>query len=358
MENRSPYIIVGAAVLLFIFGIIGFLIWKLGAGDRTNYAFYDIFFGGEVQGLAEDSPVYYRGLKVGRVQAIGLSHRREVRQRDGRERDVEKIRVTVAIDRKIDVRERSYAVFERPLIAGAAYVQVVGRLDVDEIKPKKGLGEKPYPEIREGASFLSAAQVSVQELMSKLSSTVDRLNSVLSEDNVKSIGETLAHLEKATGALGNQSDAIEKTLAGMPDLVASLKATSQDAQAGVADLRKALQDFDKVAANVNLLLADIGPQDAEARKALAGRTPSELRQTLEGMRTSLARLNAASDGFAALVAENRRPLRQFTDTGLAELSQTIRELRSLTSNLNVIATKLERDPMGYVFGGKQGYTPR
>jgi phospholipid/cholesterol/gamma-HCH transport system substrate-binding protein len=194
--------------------------------------------------------------------------------------------------------------------------------------------------------------------MSKLSSTVDRLNSVLSEDNVKSIGETLAHLEKATGALGNQSDAIEKTLAGMPDLVASLKATSQDAQAGVADLRKALQDFDKVAANVNLLLADIGPQDAEARKALAGRTPSELRQTLEGMRTSLARLNAASDGFAALVAENRRPLRQFTDTGLAELSQTIRELRSLTSNLNVIATKLERDPMGYVFGGKQGYTPR
>ena len=44
--------------------------------------------------------------------------------------------------------------------------------------------------------------------------------------------------------------------------------------------------------------------------------------------------------------------------GLTELSLTIRELRQLTANLNVIATKLERDPAGFVFSGKQGYTPK
>jgi phospholipid/cholesterol/gamma-HCH transport system substrate-binding protein len=37
---------------------------------------------------------------------------------------------------------------------------------------------------------------------------------------------------------------------------------------------------------------------------------------------------------------------------------TIRELRQLTANLNVIATRLERDPSGFVFSGKQGYTPK
>jgi phospholipid/cholesterol/gamma-HCH transport system substrate-binding protein len=40
------------------------------------------------------------------------------------------------------------------------------------------------------------------------------------------------------------------------------------------------------------------------------------------------------------------------------LSLTIRELRQLTANLNVIATRLERDPAGFVFSGKQGYTPK
>jgi phospholipid/cholesterol/gamma-HCH transport system substrate-binding protein len=351
MENRSPYILVGAAVILFVLGVLGFLIWKLGAGDRTSYAYYEIFFGGEVQGLGEDSPVFYRGLKVGRVHSITLASRREVRQRDGREREVEKIRVTVAIDRKIDIREKSYAVFERPFIAGSAYVQVVGRLEIDDVKPKKLLGEKPYPEIREGASFLAAAQVSVQDLMAKIGNTVERLNAVLSEDNVKAVSAVLDNIEKATGALGNQAGSIEKTLSEMPALVADLRTTA-------TDIRQAIQGFDKVAANINLLLEDVGPQDEATRKALAGRSPSELRQTLQSMRVSLAKIDAAAGNMAQLVNENRKPIRQFTDTGLVELSQMIKEVRTLTTSLNIIAGKLERDPAGYIFSGKQGYTPR
>jgi hypothetical protein len=37
-------------------------------------------------------------------------------------------------------------------------VQIVGRVDVDEVKPKKKLNDKPYPEIREGASFLQVTR--------------------------------------------------------------------------------------------------------------------------------------------------------------------------------------------------------
>lgn len=59
----------------------------------------------------------------------------------------EKIEVTVAVDWSIDIRDRSYAVFEKPFIAGAPFIQIVGRLDVDQVKPKKKLGDKPYPEV-------------------------------------------------------------------------------------------------------------------------------------------------------------------------------------------------------------------
>ena len=52
---------------MFIAAVAGFVIWKLRAGDRTSYAYYVILFSGDVQGLTIDSPVYYRGLRVGRV---------------------------------------------------------------------------------------------------------------------------------------------------------------------------------------------------------------------------------------------------------------------------------------------------
>ena len=64
MEKRSPYVLIGAAVMLFVAAVVGFVIWKLRAGDQTSYAYYVILFSGDVQGLTADSPVYYRGLRV------------------------------------------------------------------------------------------------------------------------------------------------------------------------------------------------------------------------------------------------------------------------------------------------------
>src|SRR5690242_1304539 len=112
MENRSPYVLIGAAMILFVVSLVGFVIWKLREGDQTSYAYYVILFSGDVQGLSVDSPVYYRGLRVGRVQNIQLTSRRSVQRSTGRERVSEKIEVTVAVDSNIDIREQSYAVFE------------------------------------------------------------------------------------------------------------------------------------------------------------------------------------------------------------------------------------------------------
>ena len=71
MENKSPYVLIGAAVMVFIAAIAGFVVWKLRAGDDTAYAYYSILFSGEVQGLTKDLPVFYRGLRVGGSIAWG-----------------------------------------------------------------------------------------------------------------------------------------------------------------------------------------------------------------------------------------------------------------------------------------------
>jgi phospholipid/cholesterol/gamma-HCH transport system substrate-binding protein len=344
METKSPYVLIGAAVMVFIAAIAGFIVWKLRAGDNTAYAYYTILFSGEVQGLGKDSPVFYRGLRVGRVHNIALTSRSDIQRSTGRERMAEKIEVIVAVESTIDIRERSYAVFEKPFIAGAAFVQIVGRLEVDQIKPKKKLGETPYPEIREGASFLQATSTSAQELLAKASTTVDRLNEVLSPDNVASFSDTMRSLATVSGALAKQDASIQATLAELP--------------VAINEFRRTFDKLSTLSDQVSTLMAELGPQDAATRKLLEGKQPSELAMTIADARKTLAGINGAAEQLNRLVGESKTPIRQFTETGLTEISLAVRELRQLTANFNVLATKLERDPAAFIFSGKQGYTPK
>jgi phospholipid/cholesterol/gamma-HCH transport system substrate-binding protein len=344
MERKSPYVLIGLAMIVFVAAVAGFVIWKLRAGDRTSYAYYDIFFSGDVQGLTVDSPVFYRGIRVGRVADIQLKSRLETQRATGRERLTEKIEVAVAVDWNIDIRERSYAVFEKPFIAGAPYVQIVGRLDVDKVKPKKKLGERPYPDIREGASFLQATSTSAQELLTKASVTVDRLNELLSPDNIGAVSDSLRNISTVTSGIAKQDSAIQSTLAELP--------------VAISDFHKSLDKLGGLADSLHLIALEVGPQDEATRKALAGKTSGELRKTFEEVRKAFANIDAAANQLNRLVADNKTPIKSFTETGLTELALTIRELRQLTANLNIIATKLERDPAGFVFSGKQGYTPK
>jgi phospholipid/cholesterol/gamma-HCH transport system substrate-binding protein len=344
MEKRSPYVLIGAAVMLFVAAVVGFVIWKLRAGDQTAYAYYVILFSGDVQGLTQDSPVYYRGLRVGRVADISLTSRVDVQRSTGRERLSEKIQVTVAVDSHIDIRERSYAVFEKPFIAGAAFVQIVGRVDVDQVKPKKKLGDKPYPEIREGASFLQVTSTSAQELLSKAGTTVDRLNELLNPDNIQSITDSLRSLNTTLAGVAKQDSAIQQTLAELPG--------------AVAEFNKTFSKLNEAADRLTLVAMELGPQDAETKKALAGKEPSDLRKTLVEAQKALANIDGAALQLNKLVADSKGGIRQFSENGLVELSYAIRELRQLTSNLNIIATKIERDPANFLFTGKQGYTPK
>lgn len=344
MERKSPYVLIGAAMILFVAALAGFVIWKLRAGDRTSYAYYDILFSGDVQGLTNDSPVFYRGLRVGRVVNIQLTSRVDTQRSTGRERLTEKIEVTVAVDWSIDIRDRSYAVFEKPFIAGSPFIQIVGRLDVDQVKPKKKLGDKPYPEIREGASFLQATSTSAQELLTKASTTVDRLNDLLSPDNIGAVTDTLRNLQTATNAFAKSDGAIQTALAELPG--------------AISDFRTTFGKLNDLSNSLTLIAQEIGPQDAETRKALAGKDPGELRKTLNETRAALSNINAAASQLNKLVTDNSRPIKNFTEIGLTEFSLALRDLRQLTANLNVIATRLERDPANFVFSGKQGYTPK
>ena len=64
--------------------------------------------------------------------------------------------------------------------------------------------------------------------------------------------------------------------------------------------------------------------------------------------------------FQQLAAENRKPLREFTNNGLYELTTLLTEARGLLVGLNRVTTEVERDPARFLFGNQQqGYeTPQ
>jgi phospholipid/cholesterol/gamma-HCH transport system substrate-binding protein len=79
---------------------------------------------------------------------------------------------------------------------------------------------------------------------------------------------------------------------------------------------------------------------------------------MDAMRDDGASIKGAADEFHrvgtsvdALIAENRGPLREFTGTGLSEISGLVTQLRGLTDMLTRVADHLDRDPRRYLFGG-------
>lgn len=355
MEHRSPYVAIGAAVLVFVLAAVGFVAWKLRTGNEEKLAYYRILFDEDVQGLTRDSPVYYRGLRVGRVQDIklvrlpaDLSDAERAQSPDkGARRMVERISVIIGIERTIEVRSTARAVFERPLITGAAYIQIVaasGPVRDETALPKRQLDEQPFPEITPMPSTLASTTQSAQELFAKASALIDRINVALSADAVTAFNDSLKNLSTLTGALARNEGNVDKALTELPK--------------AIGEMRLTLEKFTRAADTINQIATEIGPQDDATRKALAGKTPSEVRRTLTSLRDAVDGINGTTASLNKMIADNRGPVRQFTEQGLVELNATIRELKALSANLNAISTRLERDPANYLFGSKQGYQPK
>ena len=78
------------------------------------------------------------------------------------------------------------------------------------------------------------------------------------------------------------------------------------------------------------------------------------REACERLVAKTARdLSAVADELDATVAENREPLRDFSNSGLYELTQLMNELRTLVSSMTRISGQIERDPARFFLGDRR-----
>ena len=300
MDREANYVAVGAFVLLVIVLTAGFVLWYTDRADGRVEQRYEIYFNGSVSGLSEGGSVRYLGVAVGRVARIEVDPR-----------DPGRVRVVADIVEGTPIKQDTVARLALQGVTGLLYIDLEPRAR-GSLPPPPVAGIK-YPVIPSEQSQFDELVSSLPDVVAKAGETLNRLNAMLSDQNIAAITTTLGNPEKASE---------------------ELPLALGEARATFVELRSAATEMHGTAVALHELAGTSGEQ---IRVAAA-----RLREVAENVASTTARLDR-------LVAENEGNLDRFADEGLAEFQVLVRETRRSVRAIESLSESLERDPSQLVY---------
>ena len=343
METRANYLMVGSFVILFSLGLIIFVIWLSKFQQEQGVVRYDIFFQGSVTGLADGSPVRYNGVKVGEVVYIGLD-------RDNPSR----VRALIEVEDITPVRVDTQASLALAGLTGGRYILLSGgtlgsaRLEKQEGQKRAIIPSKPSP--------IEALMESAPEVLTSANLLLAQANQLLGDDNRGKVTAILDKFDKLASSLSERrervGDIIENTALTMENLRDTTGALETMAQSLQQDSQRLVTGADAALSSIERMAGSIEGTIGNANQRVIG--------LIQDLQKTAAAFSGMAGEFQQLAAENRKPLREFTNNGLYELTTLLTEARSLIVGLNRVTTEVERDPARFLFGNQQqGYeTPQ
>ncbi len=295
MEREANYVAVGAFILLIIAMGIGFVLWYSDARDSRDYETYEIYFAGSVSGLERGGPVRYLGVNVGRVRRIDID-----RDNPGR------VIITVEIDRATPISSATRASLGLQGVTGLLYINLKEVPDVNKTAAlKQG---RRYPVIESVASDFDAFLASVPELMSKANALLERVNRVLSDDNLEALTQTMTSLRDASAGLPQSARNVEKLI--------------EEMQATIVEIHGA----------------------AEGLRGITTDARPELRAAVERIGRVAENLENVSNRIDRFAADSEVQLGHFANNGLFEMERLIRETRSAAREFRDLSRSLQENP--------------
>ena len=324
METRAGYIAVGVAVLAILSFGIGFVIWMGSQSGAERYDSYWIDFDGSVSGLRPGSTVTYRGITVGEVTGLRIHPD-----------NVEQVRVTIEIADHTPIKTDTLAAIELQGLAGGKVIQLSGGTNDMPDLPKPG----------EGLPIIATTKSGLDKLFEDAPALVDQVNDLLLQASLLLDDKNIAAVTTILANGASLTNQLEKASGPMADLVTELRATIETVK-GTAERIDRLT----VVAEKELSTSISGAAEtlASTNKALV-RAAETLIQVEEAAR----KIGDASAQFDALLAENRAPIRDFTNVTLYDANAFIAEVRELVISLRQVTNDLNRDPSGFILGNQQ-----
>lgn len=318
METRLNYAAVGLFVILLGSLWIAFSIWLLFGNLNVNYDRYHVYMTESVSGLVEDASVTYLGVPVGSVEDIGL-----------RPGHPSQVRLVLRVRTDTPVKTDTTATLRAQGVTGLYYVELQG--GSEEAALLKRASDAEVPVIESVPSMLARLEFVATDMLDDINGVLERLTSLLSEDNVDSIASTLDNVEELSAAVADNRTRIDGAI--------------RDASESMADLRKLTGRLAKRADQVDRTIADFST--AAGRMA---EISEDFPAVMSDVKAMAADLREASRELNRVVSTGSPGVAQFSTTTVTDINQLVYEMRTTLDSLKRVGRRLERQPNALIFG--------
>jgi phospholipid/cholesterol/gamma-HCH transport system substrate-binding protein len=287
MGKNNHALMTGLFLVALITATVVVIYW-IGHFERER-DLYVISTRQSVSGLNPESTVFYRGIAVGKVRKIQFDPK-----------DFGTILVPIEVDKDIMLTKGVYATLRLKGVTGLTQIELQDDGKVLEVLPP---GNDPITRIPLVPSLTDKLMLSSEDLLKKAEQIMDRLNSLLNEENEKNISEILNNFNTLTAKFSDLQMAVDKALAGVPALS--------------ADAQKTLTHINALTDDLKLLTRNV--------------------QTLSNKAENLADKGQTTGDL-------------LLQTTLPKINDLLSELQSTTTQVKRVATMLENNPQSLLLG--------
>ncbi|HYD44266.1 MAG TPA: MlaD family protein [Phenylobacterium sp.] len=300
MERNANYALVGMASLFLFIALAVFVVWLARLQFNRDFDLYDIVFIGPVRGLSEGGEVHFNGIKVGEVTKIALD-----------KRDPNRVIARARVTSDVPIKTDSYATLEPQGITGINYVQITAgspRLPL----LKDTVPDNQVPVLKSQRSALSDLLEGGGTVLTRTVEALDRVNLVLSDQNIKAFSGVVADVKAVSGEL------------------AARKQMIADAQIAMQNLAAASEDLEQMAASGRTLL------DGDGKRAVANAADAA-----EEAKKAAQEARAMIEGISG-------PTSDFARNGLPQATQSLQTLEEAAEALERLVNQIQANPSSLV----------
>ena len=299
MENKAHAMMAGIFVLV-VTALLGVLaVWLM--RDNTERHLYEMSTSETISGLQPQAAVRFRGVPIGKVEAIGFDTKIKGN-----------VLIRVSIDANAPVSKSAYATVASQGVTGLGFIQLDDNDSASEqLMPNDD--DPPRIPLRQGGidKLLSKSE----SILNEVEKAGQGLNKLLSDDNQQAANTAVQQLSEAAASINRLSKSLEPTVASLPKITQDL---TRDARATLQSVKTATDEVGLTAKRLN---EKGGPLDrlAEGGQALAGggqtfststlpKLGDVADETARTMRQLRRTVNAVDDNPQALIFGNGAPV--------------------------------------------------
>jgi len=328
MSQRAQHVRLGLFLVLFIVVLLGGLIALAGTRMWETRETYTITFNESVAGLEVGAPVKVNGVRVGRVDSIGLD-----------EDDISRVIVTVSMQGHVPIRVQLQG------ITGLKYIELSpGTRGQPELDPGSEIGS--------GASEIGVWTGRAEDIYAQLQQLLARFLRITSEENLENIDtileETSRLMVRAAQLAAQLNDVVRENRGDLQGAVTEFRRAGKNAANTAADLeitsrrlrddmsktlgtgRRAITRFEKLAKSGTRALDSAGDLVEDARSEL---TEERLGQVMGSLVTALQALSQAA-----------RSLQTMLDRSETDLAATLEAVRAASEQLEDFSRTIRDNP--------------